>query len=150
MRRYGKHLADDVASDVINHVICRAANRSFAYVKAASDILERNVEAGHRRALGMACRAVRVLLMAAPSAPLLAQFPGEPYWSAYGDVGGLFGGRWLDGSSSPSVTSRTGASAVSHTHLRVHETVLNLVCRPPLENKNQSHLLYFHPTNQIA
>ncbi len=74
-----------------------------------SDKPAQGTRTGHRRATGLACVGVLLLLLA-PSAPLMAQYPGEPYWSVYGDVGGLFGGRWLDGGSSPSVSSRTGAS----------------------------------------
>ena len=37
-------------------------------------------------------------------------------------------------------TADIGAGAVSYTHLRAHETVLDLVCRPLLEKKkNTSH-----------
>mgnify|MGYP003381551013 CR=1 FL=1 len=35
----------------------------------------------------------------------------------------------------PDVVQRDGADAVSYTHLRAHETVLDLVCRLLLEKK---------------
>ena len=35
--------------------------------------------------------------------------------------------------------------AVSYTHLRAHETVLDLVCRLLLEKKNNNDLYYVHP-----
>ena len=35
------------------------------------------------------------------------------------------------------------ASPVSYTHLRAHETVLDLVCRLLLEKKQQQHNLYY-------
>ena len=34
----------------------------------------------------------------------------------------------------------TGLVAVSYTHLRAHETVLDLVCRLLLEKKNKTHI----------
>ena len=34
--------------------------------------------------------------------------------------------------------------AVSYTHLRAHETVLDLVCRLLLEKKNKTHQYYHH------
>ena len=37
----------------------------------------------------------------------------------------------------PNFNDRTGTHAVSYTHLRAHETVLDLVCRLLLEKKNK-------------
>ena len=46
--------------------------------------------------------------------------------------------------STPSTTAPTDSAmahdAVSYTHLRAHETVLDLVCRPLLEKKNMNPL----------
>ena len=39
------------------------------------------------------------------------------------------------------VDSRDGVAPVSYTHLRAHETVLDLVCRLLLEKKTHNHEL---------
>ena len=58
-------------------------------------------------------------------------------------------------SRAPPATPRasSASSAVSYTHLRAHETVLDLVCRLLLEKKNNQHkdlghILYNNPTTQ--
>ena len=43
----------------------------------------------------------------------------------------------VDLPSNTCVSQRTAATAVSYTHLRAHETVLDLVCRLLLEKKNR-------------
>ena len=47
--------------------------------------------------------------------------------------------RWRFGTSSESLDSGVQAVPVSYTHLRAHETVLDLVCRLLLEKKNTQH-----------
>ena len=48
--------------------------------------------------------------------------------------------RWMtrDFADTGSLEVRTGYRAVSYTHLRAHETVLDLVCRLLLEKKHQA------------
>ena len=41
-------------------------------------------------------------------------------------------------------------NTVSYTHLRAHETVLDLVCRLLLEKKQTKHNTYRHPTIQTS
>ena len=52
-------------------------------------------------------------------------YPFEAYAAAFKDVKRL---QW-------SITGSAGATSVSYTHLRAHETVLDLVCRLLLEKK---------------
>ena len=42
-------------------------------------------------------------------------------------------------------TEMMSHQAVSYTHLRAHETVLDLVCRLLLEKKNKNNIHSFHP-----
>ena len=42
----------------------------------------------------------------------------------------------------PGVIGEGGVKAVSYTHLRAHETVLDLVCRLLLEKKHNHHSAY--------
>ena len=43
--------------------------------------------------------------------------------------------------------AKAGLEAVSYTHLRAHETVLDLVCRLLLEKKKQKHIIqHLHNT----
>ena len=58
---------------------------------------------------------------------------------------------------SVAIATRPGpkpAIAVSYTHLRAHETVLDLVCRLLLEKKNETRIPYFSirttPTSRIV
>ena len=44
---------------------------------------------------------------------------------------------------------RSGVIAVSYTHLRAHETVLDLVCRLLLEKKNNTLQYVTRPLNRI-
>ena len=46
---------------------------------------------------------------------------------------------WIMAGASAAATV-TGVVPVSYTHLRAHETVLDLVCRLLLEKKNKHHL----------
>ena len=66
--------------------------------------------------------------------------------------------RWeanrLDGSDFfVGITFPVGDEPVSYTHLRAHETVLDLVCRLLLEKKNTDriklNILYLHNSTQI-
>ena len=52
--------------------------------------------------------------------------------------GVLTDGAWFDGSSVE------GFAPVSYTHLRAHETVLDLVCRLLLEKKKKTKILRYH------
>mgnify|MGYP003380877379 CR=1 FL=1 len=46
-------------------------------------------------------------------------------------------GQWVSGSVGQWVSGSVGQWAVSYTHLRAHETVLDLVCRLLLEQKQR-------------
>mgnify|MGYP003380697226 CR=1 FL=1 len=72
--------------------------------------------------------------------------PGSPlsYWAGVeGEnpmryTGGLAGGSWVTALTSDLGGGKfDGAHPVSYTHLRAHETVLDLVCRLLLEKKQK-------------
>ena len=64
---------------------------------------------------------------------------------------GLAGGEAFTHARSDGAEAHADARAVSYTHLRAHETVLDLVCRLLLEKKNSSlpyqTLTRIHTTN---
>ena len=57
------------------------------------------------------------------------------------------GGLFISILTDPTAGGTTASFAVSYTHLRAHETVLDLVCRLLLEkkNKNQDQIKILHP-----
>jgi len=71
---------------------------------------DRHGSASRGRRSRFAIASAGALLVTMATAPLAAQYPGEPRWSAHGDLGGVLGGRWLDGEEAPTVSSRTGVT----------------------------------------